>query len=152
MIVTWKFPIAKNELSEKEVEQLVSKIKLEIGFDDEEVTHSKNTITAAPQLGRRIWGMQTFRIALYDLNVKMENQDLVFKFRFYTLYAISFLVAFVFGLLVKSLIGFGIAFVFFALVLCSIKWVENKIHKSRLEKAVIQIFNQSRTTSKTNST
>ncbi len=141
MIISWKIPLRKNEISQEQLVQIASIVKKGIGFDNEEVKIQENKIIIVPEFGRRLFYFQAFRMALYDLIISKENMNLVFKFRFLTMYVLPILSALFFGAISQSLIvGFiflGISTLFFI----PFKWIQNRFQKSSMESEINQIVN-----------
>lgn len=140
MIITWKFPINKSELTQDELEQLTFLIKNGIGFNSEEISVQENKILASPEFGRRIFRVQTFRMALYDLVVFKEEGNMVFRFRFLTLYSIPAITAIIFGIVSRSINIGTLFFCVASILIMSFKWIENIIQKSKLTSEVKQIL------------
>ena len=149
MVLNWRFQINASELTQEKIEQLAGLVKKYIGFDNEEVLISTRTITAAPELGRRIFRLQTFRMALFDLRISKEKENLVFRFRYYTMYIILLLPALIFSVIFQTIAGGILGFGIFALFLIPFKWIENRIYKFRLESEIKKILNQTSTPSGT---
>ncbi|MCT4624601.1 MAG: hypothetical protein N4A46_13350 [Schleiferiaceae bacterium] len=128
MILTWKLPLV-TEFNTATKETIAKACCDMLGFYPDEIEIKENEIEISPSLGRIKFGIH-FRRLVWDVHIFQEEDFLVFRWRYFTLYIFSLLFGLIGALIFGHIVMLPVIFVAATFFSILHKFFGNKLAKN----------------------